>query len=130
MKSWDLFPANFFITAFLYALTGYTIKKLYRTTLPVNILENQQSNTQTLKCFPNPAKNFISVAFNPNHKNSTQLYLAVSNTIGQTLFKRKLTITEMEKGHIVFDISHLKPAFYVIRITGNNYYAGNKFSKQ
>ena len=115
---------------FLYALTGYTTKKLYRTTLPVNILENQESNIKTLKCFPNPANNYISVAFKPNYKNSNQLFLDVFNTIGQTLFKKKLTVAEMEKGNVLLDISNLKVGFYVIRITGNRFCALNKFSKQ
>ena len=115
---------------FLYALTGYTTKKLYRTTLPVNIKENPIHKSQALKCFPNPAENYITIDFKPVLKSANQLYLAIYNTIGQILIQNKLTKSEMENGNIVLDISNLRAGFYVSRITGYNYYAVDKFSKQ
>lgn len=116
---------------FLYALTGYNYnKKLYRTTLPVNIHEEPQLTNQALQCFPNPAEKSINIEFKANHQNAHQMFLAVSNSTGQSLINRKLTNPEMETGHIMLDISYLKPGFYIISITGKDNHAYCKFSKQ
>lgn len=115
---------------FLYALTGYPTKKLYRTTLPVNIHEEPQLINQALQCFPNPAEKSINIEFKANHQNAHQMFLAVSNSIGQILIDRKLTNTEMETGYIMLDITGLEAGFYIISITGKDSHAYCKFSKQ
>lgn len=115
---------------YLYALTGYTTKKLYRTTLPVNLLEILQPVYRALHCFPNPAEKNISITFKASLQNANQLFLTISNTTGQTFINRKLTNSEMENGHIVLDISNLRTGFYVCRTTGNYYYSVDKFLKQ
>jgi hypothetical protein len=115
---------------FLYALTGYPTKKLYRTTLPVNIHEKSQLRKQSLKCFPNPAEKYINIEFKANLQNANQMFLAVFNATGQTLINRKLTNTEMESGYIMMDIAGLETGFYIINITCNDNNAYCKFSKQ
>ncbi len=115
---------------FLYALTGYTTKKLYRTTLPVSINEKSQYQNYVSQCYPNPANNYINITFEPVTQSTNELYLKIYSIVGNTLIEKKLSASEIEKGIISLDISNLKSACYLYSINGNNYYSNNKFTKQ
>ncbi len=115
---------------FLYALTGYTTKKLYRTALPVGVKKKHQHQNHVSHCYPNPANNYINITFEPVTQSTNELYFKIYSIVGNTLIEKKLSASEIEKGIISLDISNLKSACYLYSINGNNYYSNNKFTKQ
>jgi len=115
---------------FLYALTGYTTKKLYRTTLPVNIKEEPYYQNKISKCFPNPAEDNINITFNNLPNITKELHLTLYNIVGQIVAEEQISISDIKKGVVNLNIINLKNGCYVYSINGNNYQANNKFIKQ
>lgn len=115
---------------FLYALTGYSSKKLYRTALPIGISEKPQHKNHFSHCYPNPANSYINITFKPLTQNTNELYLKIYSIVGNVLIEKKLSAPEIEKGIISLDISNLKTGCYVYRFSGYNFYSINKFTKQ
>jgi len=115
---------------FLYALTGYTTKKLYRTTLPVKIDENSESDFRKTNCFPNPVKNTLSIYLIDKYQDDKSIKLTVFNTLGYIMKQKMLTNQELDKGIIKIDVSDLERGEYIYNIKCGNDNTSNKFIKQ
>lgn len=115
---------------FLYALTGYTTKKLYRTTLPVSINEKPQKKSPATGCFPNPSQNHINISINNIPDNTTKLSLTLYNIMGSVVLEKQVSLSEIKSEIVRLNISNLKEGCYVYNLEGNNYKVNSKFVKQ
>ncbi len=111
----------------LYALTGYTTKKLYRTVLPVEINENTESFHYKTTCYPNPASNKITITSLKKCKDRKPMYLNIYNTAGFEILHYKISNQELSNGFFELDLSDLERGEYIYRIKCENYITSNKF---
>ena len=115
---------------FLYALTGYTTKKLYRTTLPVSIKKIASGCNNSSTCFPNPADEYVNITIGKGKNNTHNLYIVLYNIEGKTIFKKRISKSEMEKGVVHLNTKHLRKGCYVYNIYGHNYKISNELIKR
>ena len=90
---------------------GYTPNEgweLYAEGLTADI--NERSIYSSVKIFPNPTKDIISIKVETNLNQSFQ----ISDQMGREVFKGKLTGTETE-----INLSSLSKGIYTLKIEGN-----------
>jgi type IX secretion system substrate protein len=115
---------------FLYALTGYSTKSLYRTILPVSLPELIIGENGLVCCYPNPVKDVININLGPYFDcQGSIIYMTISNVFGKTVYKNLFSEREIKKGIISIDVGLFDAGFYIYHIESNNIQTVNKFIK-
>jgi len=96
---------------YLYAMGGYPDFRLYKSSIPVSVNENQIiRENNILNCFPNPATSKLTITYKSiNHSNPS---ISILNTKGKSVYKQGFKPDNT--GEINIDISNLKNGVYVV----------------
>ena len=106
---------------FLYALTGYTTKKLYRTALPVGINEklppDEYNSISDLVLFPNPTTGITNIEFHIN--TILDLSFTVYDQLGRKI--KELPMIHCFEGNNSqrINLADLKNGVYYLSISNN-----------
>lgn len=110
---------------FLYAMAGYPYKKLYKTILPVSII-NKFDNK--INFYPNPSSNTIKIIIG-NVLSRQNITIKVFNIYGDCMINNETNYIEKDN-NITLNVSNLEPGIYIISIYTNKNIYINKFIKQ
>ncbi len=114
----------------LYALTGYTTKKLYRTVLPVEINENTESFYYKTNCYPNPVSNNLIISPLKKCNDDKPTDLIIYNTAGLEILHQRISNQDFLNGFIELNVSDFERGEYIYTIKSKNYITSNKFIRQ
>ncbi len=104
---------------YLYAMGGYPKFRLYKSSIPVNVNENQViGDKPSVICYPNPATTNLTITFD-NQYFTNNTIVSLSSIIGETAYKKTLNNSDFENGSISIDVSSFKKGTYIASLNNN-----------
>jgi len=91
--------------------------------------ETNKDIEATLKVFPNPAKESVTITFIPLETWNNSYQVELFNMNGEIVLNRMVSVSGNEGHEIVLDINELPQGIYLIKLTSNKNSISQKFIK-